>query len=200
MPKNNRLPLVTQYNSDKFFEKLKNKDEDCYKEFIKLILQYKDEEINIETLANKTEEILNKYPELLEEAMLFIDYKKLNTINYKKNLISKNNTNNNSKEKNINVNENQNVMENNQSNSKKENKTQNKNLSSTINKEKNQTNDYSFPYFAPKIQMSPEYLFFNGLKEIFPPEIYQIIIKILYLYVEGIISQYEFTVLITLIF
>jgi histone deacetylase complex regulatory component SIN3 len=35
------------------------------------------------------------------------------------------------------------------------------------------------------------------LKDFFPPEIYQILIKILYLYNEGIISQYEFTVLIT---
>ena len=52
-------------------------------------------------------------------------------------------------------------------------------------------------YLTPKIKMSPEYIFFNGLKEIFPPEIYEILIKILYLYIEGIISQYEFTVLIT---
>jgi histone deacetylase complex regulatory component SIN3 len=39
--------------------------------------------------------------------------------------------------------------------------------------------------------------FFSGLKELFTPEIYKILIKILYLYIEGIISQYEFTVLIT---
>ena len=45
--------------------------------------------------------------------------------------------------------------------------------------------------------MSPEYIFFDGLKDLFPPEIYQILIKILYLYNEGIISQYEFSVLIT---
>ena len=82
MPKNNKIPLVNQNNSDKFFEKLKNQDEDCYKEFIKLIIQYKDDSINNETLAKKTEEILGKYPELLEEAMLFIDYKKLNLDEY----------------------------------------------------------------------------------------------------------------------
>ena len=35
------------------------------------------------------------------------------------------------------------------------------------------------------------------MKDFFPPEIYQILIKILYLYNEGIISQHEFTVLIT---
>ena len=61
MPKNNKLPLVNQNNSDEFFQKLKNKDEGCYKEFIKLILQYDKEEINVETLTSKTEELLKKY-------------------------------------------------------------------------------------------------------------------------------------------
>ena len=197
MPKNNRFPLVTQINSDEFFEKLKNTDESCYKEFIKLIVQYKDETINLETLTNKTEEMLNEYPELLEEAMIFLDHKKLNTINYRKILANKNNINNLQKPNNINNNPNQNTKENNQSSIKKEYKTQNKNLDQSLNNEKNKINDYAFPYYTPKIQMSPEYIFFNGLKEIFPPEIYEIIIKILYLYIEGIISQYEFTVLIT---
>ena len=100
MPKNNKIPLVNQNNSDKFFEKLKNQDEDCYKEFIKLIIQYKDDSINNETLAKKTEEILGKYPELLEEAMLFIDYKKLNLNNYRKNPSTKNNINNDVKQNN----------------------------------------------------------------------------------------------------
>ena len=81
MPKNNKLPLVNQNNADEFFQKLKNKDEGCYKEVIKLILQYKDEELSIEALTNKMEEVLNKYPELLEEALLFIDHKKINTLN-----------------------------------------------------------------------------------------------------------------------
>ena len=47
------------------------------------------------------------------------------------------------------------------------------------------------------MHMSSDYIFFSGLKDFFPPEIYQILIKILYLYNEGIISQHEFTVLIT---
>ena len=38
MPKNNKLPLLTQKNSDDFFEKLKTRDEYVYKEFIKLII------------------------------------------------------------------------------------------------------------------------------------------------------------------
>ena len=197
LPKNNKLPLVNQDNSDEFFEKLKNIDEDCYKEFIKAIVQYKEEDINIETLTKKVEDILSKYPELLEEAMLFIDHKKLNAINYRKNNITKNNTAITPKQNSVNTKENPNSNENNQSGSKKENIIPNKITNSATIKEKYSSNDYYFPYISPKIQMSPEYIFFNGLKEIFPPEIYEILIKILYLFNEGIISQYEFTVLIT---
>ena len=86
MPKNNKLPLLNQKNSDDFFEKLKNRDEYVYKEFIKLIIDYRDESINIETLTNKVENLLNKYQDLLEEAFLFIDTKKLNTLNFRKNI------------------------------------------------------------------------------------------------------------------
>ena len=63
-------------------------------------------------------------------------------------------------------------------------------------KEKYQIINY-YSHLSTKIQMSPDYIFFNGLKDLFPPEIYKILIKILYLYNEGIISQYEFTILIT---
>ena len=86
MPKNNKLPL-TQENSNEFFQKLKIQDESCYKEVINVTLQFKNEEISTEVLTNKMEEILNKYPELYEEALLFIDSKKINTLNYRKNII-----------------------------------------------------------------------------------------------------------------
>ena len=203
MPKNNKMPILNQKNADEFFEKLKNKDEYVYKEFIKLIIEYKKENINIETLTNKVEALLNKYPELLEEAMLFIDHKKLNAINYRKNIINKTNINNNY---NINNTQNNNInyqgnFENNQQNIKKENKIQNKNINSSPIIEKAQANKYNYHQdinkIPTKIQYSIDYMFFNGLKDLFPPEIYKILIKILYLYVEGIISQYEFSVLIT---
>ena len=203
MPKNNKMPILNQKNADEFFEKLKNKDEYVYKEFIKLIIEYKKENINIETLTNKVETLLNKYPELLEEAMLFIDHKKLNAINYRKNIINKTNINNNY---NINNTQNNNInyqanFENNQQNIKKENKIQNKNINSSPIIEKAQANKYNYHQdinkIPTKIQSSIDYMFFNGLKDLFPPEIYKILIKILYLYVEGIISQYEFSVLIT---
>ena len=199
MPKNNKLPLVNQNNADEFFQKLKNKDEGCYKEVIKLILQYKDEELNIESLTNKIEEVLNKYPELLEEALLFIDHKKINTLNFRKNIQNKNNSNNN--QNHSNNNNNQNNAENAQTNPKKENRQQNQSLSPKSYDKYSSINHHHYRHdmnlIPPKIQSSPDFLFFSGLKDYFSPEIYKIIIKILYLYIEGIISQYEFTVLIT---
>ena len=202
MPKNSKLSIVNQNNSDEFFQKLKTEDEECYKEFIKLIIQYRDEEINIETLINKTEELLSKYPELLEEALIFIDHKRLNIINIKKNTINKNNINNNSnndanKKQNNKTNAlDKNSTDNNQLNVKKEIRHQNIKMDLSPKKEKYQIINY-YSHLSPKIQMSPDYIFFNGLKDLFPPEIYKILIKILYLYNEGIISQYEFTILIT---
>ena len=201
MPKNNKLPVVNQDNSDEFFEKLKDKDEGAYKEFIKLIIQYRDENINLEILTNKVEELLGKYPELLEEAMLFIDNKKLNNMNFRKNIINKNNINNNFNHNSQNNNNYQNTAENNQINVKKENikQTSNSNVSNII--EKHQSSKHHFHHYIsqlpPKMQSSPDYMFLNSLKDIFSPEIYKILIKILYLYIEGIISQYEFSVLIT---
>jgi len=200
MPKNNKLPLVNQNNSDEFFQKLKNKDEGCYKEFIKLILQYDKEEINVETLTSKTEELLKKYPELLEEILLFIDSKKINSLNFRKNILNKNNSNNN-----ISNNQNnsiiQNNIENTQISQKKENRQQIQTLSPKSYDKYNTTIRHHYRHdmnqLAPKIQSSPDFVFFAGLKEIFSPEIYKILIKILYLYIEGIISQYEFTLLIT---
>ena len=202
MPKNNKLSIVNQNNSDEFFQKLKTEDEECYKEFIKLIIQYRDEEINIETLINKTEELLSKYPELLEEALIFIDHKRLNIINIKKNIINKNNINNNSnndanKKQNNKTNAlDKNSTDNNQLNVKKEIRHQKIKMDLSPKKEKYQIINY-YSHLSPKIQMSPDYIFFNGLKDLFPPEIYKILIKILYLYNEGIISQNEFTILIT---
>ena len=201
MPKNNKLPLVTQENANDFFQKVKIKDEGCYKEVIKLIIQYKNEELNTEALTSKVEEILGKYPELLEEALLFIDSKKINTLNFRKNNLNKN-TNTNSSVQNNSNNINQSI-EKSQNNQKKENSQKNQNLSPKSYDKYTSINHHHYRHdiymnqLTPKMQSSPDYMFFAGLKEIFTPEIYNIIIKILYLYIEGIISQYEFTVLIT---
>ena len=201
MPKNNKLPLVTQENANDFFQKVKIKDEGCYKEVIKLIIQYKNEELNTEALTSKIEEILGKYPELLEEALLFIDSKKINTLNFRKNNLNKN-TNTNSSVQNNSNNINQSI-EKSQNNQKKENSQKSQNLSPKSYDKYTSINHHHYRHdiymnqLTPKMQSSPDYMFFAGLKDIFTPEIYNIIIKILYLYIEGIISQYEFTVLIT---
>ena len=197
MPKNNKMPL-TQENSNQFFQKLKIKDEGCYKEVIKVLLQFKNEEINTESLTNKMEEILNKYPELHEEALLFIDSKKINTLNYRKNIINKNNSNNSIQN---NSNRNQSNNDKNQNILKKENQQQNQTLSPKSYDKYSSINHHHYRHetnqLIPKIQSNPDYAFFSGLKELFNPEIYKNLIKLLYLYIEGIISQYEFTVLIT---
>ena len=200
MPKNNKLPL-TQENSNEFFQKLKIKDESCYKEVIKVILQFKNEEISTEVLTNKMEEILNKYPDIYEEALLFIDSKKINTLNYRKNIINKNSSNSSIQNNPNNNTINQNNNDKNQNIQKKENQQQNQNLSPKSYDKYTSINHHHYRHdtnqLAPKIQSNPDYVFFSGLKELFTPEIYKILIKILYLYIEGIISQYEFTVLIT---
>ena len=196
MPKNSKLPLVTQENANDFFQKLKMKDEGCYKEVIKVILQYKNEGITIEEVTTKIEGILNKYPEILEEALLFIDAKKINNLNFRK---SKNSSNSNIQNNSNNA-INQNNIEKNQNIQKKESPRQNQNISPKSYDKYSSINHIHYRHDMnqlPKIQSSPDFAFFKGLKDIFSPEIYKIIIKILYLYIEGIISQYEFTVLIT---
>ena len=85
---------------------------------------------------------MSKYPELLEEAMFFIDHKKLNAINYRKNNITKNNTAITPKQNSVNTKENLNSNENNQSGSKKENIILNKITNSATIKEKYSSNDY----------------------------------------------------------
>ena len=99
LPKSNRLPLLNQENADNFLKKIKNRDEGTFKEVMKTILSYKNEEITQEKVVTRFEELLSRYPDLLEEAYLFTDYKKINSANYKKNINNKNiynNTNNTS--------------------------------------------------------------------------------------------------------
>ena len=63
---------------------------------MKAILSLKNGEITQEKIVSKFEELLGRYPDLLEEAYLFSDYKKINSANYKKSLnnVKQNNTTN----------------------------------------------------------------------------------------------------------
>ena len=166
LPKSNKLPLLEQENADNFLKKLRNKDEGAFKEIIKIILSYKNKEINFENVISKFEEILCYFPDLLEEAYLFIDYKKLlNKKNFTK------------------------IP---QKNEKKQQPSTEKKITSSTEK----THYIHSPTTINKLPSSPDSVFFSSLKKIFPNSIYNILIKLLYLYNEGVLSQYEFTQLI----
>ena len=166
LPKSNKLPLLEQENADNFLKKLRNKDEGAFKEIIKIILSYKNKEINFENVITKFEEILCYFPDLLEEAYLFIDYKKLlNKKNFTK------------------------IP---QKIEKKQQPSTEKKIPSSSEK----THYIHSPTTINKLPSSPDSVFFSSLKKIFPNSIYNILIKLLYLYNEGVLSQYEFTQLI----
>ena len=116
--------------------------------------------------------------------MLFIDQRKLNNMNFRKNIINKNNINNNFNHNNQNNNNYKNTAENNQINVKKENIKQASNSNASNIIEKHQFSKHHFHYYISqlpsKMQSSPDYMFLNSLKDIFSPEIYKILIKILY--------------------
>lgn len=177
LPKSNRLPLLDQDNADNFLQKIKARDEGTFKEVMKSILSLKNGEITQEKIVLKFEELLGRYPDLLEEAYLFSDYKKINSANYKKNFSNSNKNNSN----------------NNQS-SRNENK---KNFTSSINyNERHAIRNRDMPSISSKMQTSPDFVFFSSLRELFTPGVYKIIIKLLHLYNEGVLGHYEFIELV----
>jgi hypothetical protein len=57
--------------------KVREKDENAFKEIMKCLFTFKKEEITQEKLISKFEELLMRHTDLLEEAYLFLDYKKV---------------------------------------------------------------------------------------------------------------------------
>ncbi len=57
--------------------KVRERDENVFKEIMKCLFSFKKEEISQEKLVGRFEELLNKYSDLLEEAYLFLDYRKV---------------------------------------------------------------------------------------------------------------------------
>lgn len=172
IPKGSRLQLLEPENADNFLQKIKDKDEATFKEVMKTILSLKNGEINVEKIVTKFEELLGKYPELLEEAYLFADYRKIGSANYKKLVANAHKSSHNNQCKN---------------DTKKHNTTEHNNEYKT---ERNISNNYrdTIP-MSSKIQASPEYVFFSSLKELFTPEVYQVVIKLFHLFNEGVLSQ-----------
>ena len=141
------------------------------------ILSYKNGEITTDKITSIFEELLGRYPDLLEEAYLFCDYKKINTSSYKKNIANSNKNNNN------NYNGTQNTKT---ENKKTNNNTQNNYSSRYISRNRD------IPSISSKMQTSPDFVFFSRLRDLFTPGIYKIVIKMLHLYNEGVLSHYEF--------
>ena len=141
---------------------------------MKAILSLKNGEITQEKIVSKFEELLGRYPDLLEEAYLFSDYKKINSANYKKSLnnVKQNNTTNTL-------------------NSRNENK---KTISSSLsyNDRHSSIRNRDMPSISSKMQTSPDFVFFSSLRDLFTPGVYKNIIKLLHLYNEGVLSHYEF--------
>jgi len=61
----------------KFLYSIKKINESIFYKSVKALLSYKSEQINMETLIEKFEGIFKNYPDLLEEAFLFLDYKRV---------------------------------------------------------------------------------------------------------------------------
>lgn len=69
---------MDQERADNFLMKIKNKDEGVFREIMKSLFSFKTNEITLEKLISKFEENLMKYPDLLEEAYFFLDFKRVN--------------------------------------------------------------------------------------------------------------------------
>jgi hypothetical protein len=57
--------------------KVKSRDENVFKEVMKALLSMKNGEITLEKLILRFEELLTKYPDLLEEAYIYTDPKRV---------------------------------------------------------------------------------------------------------------------------
>ncbi len=64
-------------NADSFLLKIKKRDEYAFRECMKGILSVKNGEISLEKLVARFEELLTNYPDLLEEAYIYTDPKKV---------------------------------------------------------------------------------------------------------------------------
>ncbi|MCQ2819202.1 MAG: hypothetical protein MJ252_18215 [archaeon] len=172
-----RLPLLEQENADTFINKIRSRDEGTFKEVAKAILALKNGELSQDKLINKLEDTLFKYPDLLEEAYLFADPKKINSLNYKKTLA------NAYKNKDKEMRENKEGRETLRKGSIHNNPKEDLNDSNQrFNRDMSSLN---------KNQTTPEFLFFSSLKELFTPELYNVIIKLFHLFNEGVLSQHE---------
>jgi hypothetical protein len=72
--------LVDRENADSFLLKIKNRDESVFKEVMKALLAMKNGEITLEKLILRFEDLLVRYPDLLEEAYIYTDPKRVSDL------------------------------------------------------------------------------------------------------------------------
>lgn len=170
--------MINKEYAYEFLQKLRKRNEGLFLEAIKLLLQIKNGEIQVDILIKKVEDLFISYPDLHEELILILDTKRLSSLNSNKR------TNGNGT-KNLNL----------KSDKSKEKLTTPKEASSyNLYKEK----DSSYLAYGNlkgdniKNQINPEYLFFDNLKHVLDSMSYMSIIKLLHLYNEGVLNHSEF--------
>lgn len=151
--------MVVQENADNFLLKIKNRDENIFREVMKVLFSLKNNEVNLDKIILKFEELLSRHPDLLEEAYMFLDYKRINTSLYKKALPS-------------------NKF---QMKSEQRQKALDSRQSASVHSHAYYTHTHMH---TPTKISNPEYVFFTKLKTIFPHRAYNVTMKLLHLYNE----------------
>ena len=152
-------------------DKIKSRDEEIYHKFMKVMSQLKDKEISYNSTCLYIDRILIPYPDLLEEAFLYLNHKKLNS-SYRKSLINR-----------------YRVLKK-EDNKEAGNICYKKHISNGVDNESQQSrnlpNSPRSPHKANdhymKSSNNPEMMFFESLKMLMDKDKYNVFIKLLGLY------------------
>lgn len=170
MPKPFKIQVVNENLAFDFVQKIKQKDKEVFAKFMKVIFQYKEKEMSYNSTCTYIERILLPYPELLEEAFLYLNHKKINS-SYRKSLLNK-----------------YKMLQKNESNKKNEVEAIEKSQESP---QKVVENSYNVRHNSN----NPEMMFFENLRLLLENEKYTTFIKLLNLYCNvriSIINYREF--------
>jgi len=163
LPKNFKVQVVNENLAFDYVQKIKRRDEEVFAKFLKVTSQYKDGEISYNSMCLYIDRILLPYPDLLEEAYLYLNHKKINA-SYRKSLINRYRLLQKSEHSNKKTHNNNNNSETNEKPPTSPQKVENYNNSN--NKSSN----------------NPEMMFFENLKQLMDREKYNIFLKLLNLY------------------
>ena len=139
---------------------------------MKSLFAFKKEEISQEKLISKFEEHLLRHSDLLEEAYLFLDYKKVNKnkLKYSTSLAIFKQISNAAYKKNL---------------MNKLAQTNRNEIKKPPVEQKQSFNKYKDTTGTPtKIQSNPEYLFFESLRNVLDRDVFKTVIKLLHIFNE----------------